>query len=88
MFAAMTKITRDAFQGKKFTGERDNTDKRRLAPKKRDRANTAKPPRTRAGATYPGGKFLRRARKTLSARVAAFDAVKDKANQTKPGALK
>lgn len=63
-------------------------------PKGHKPNNTAKPPRTRAGKTYPGGRPLRRA----LARLAASTAFYEKAGQgkskkgtiafTKPGAMK
>ncbi len=81
----MTKITRDAAQGKPFTGERDLTDNRRLNPRKSNRNKTAKPSRTRPGQSFPGGKHLRRALARLSARQNAFD-TKD-ASRTKPGSM-
>lgn len=79
----MTAITRAAFQGK--TAERDMSDKRGLAKRKRDRAKTSEPPRTRDGKTFPGGRTLRRRLKNLSARQAAFVA---KVDRTKPGSMK
>lgn len=88
MFAAMTKITRDAFQGKKFTGERDNTDNRRLNPRKRDRAKTSATPRTRSGKEFPGGKRLRAALKTLTARQKAFDPGAKGHQGRKPGSMR
>lgn len=78
----MTKITRDGFQGKIVTFERDNADKRGLAPRKRDRANNTKPARTRDGAKFPGGKHMRHAYATLSARRNSA-----KAGKTLPGSL-
>lgn len=43
-------------------------DRRELLPRKKDRANTAKPPRTREGKEYPGGKHMRRALAKLAMR--------------------
>jgi hypothetical protein len=75
-----TKITQRAFRGEPYTGERDLTDNRRLNPRKSNRSKTAKPARTRAGASFPGGKHLRRALARLSARQNA-------ATGTKPGSM-
>ena len=46
----------------------DTIDNRKLAPRKRDRNNTAEPARTRPGQTYPGGKHMRRALAKLALR--------------------
>lgn len=46
----------------------DHYDNRRLAPRKKDRSNTAKTPRTRPGKEYPGGKHMRRALAKLALR--------------------
>lgn len=43
-------------------------DHRKLAKRKKDRANTAEPARTRPGQTYPGGKHMRRALAKLAMR--------------------
>jgi hypothetical protein len=43
-------------------------DRRNLAPRKKDRANTAEPARTRPGQTYPGGKHMRKALAKLALR--------------------
>lgn len=62
-------------------------------PKNHKPKNTTKAPRTREGKTYPGGRFLRRALKSLAARQAAYEAsktsVKGKAANsfTKPGSM-
>ncbi len=47
---------------------------------------TTESPRTRPGATYPGGKLLRRARKRLAARIAAYESSKSQSG-TRPGSL-
>ncbi len=83
MFHHMTAITRAAMQGK--TAERDMSDKRRLAKRKKDRANNTASPRTRDGKEFPGGRELRRRLKTLSARQKAFD---PSAKGRKPGSMK
>lgn len=70
----MTAITRAQFQGDK-PAERDMSDKRKLSPRKKDRANNTKPARTRDGATHPGGRTMRRVLATLHARRSA--ALKD-----------
>jgi hypothetical protein len=84
MFGHLTKITRAALQGKAFTGERDATDNRRLNPRKSQRADTAKAPRTRPGASFPGGKHLRKALTRLSARRNAFANPDDSRNKNTP----
>lgn len=87
--AFMTKITRDAFNGKAFTGEREAVDHRSLRPKGK-RANNTKPPRTRSGKNFPGGKALRKAHEILSARQRSFDAAdgRVKNSRTRPGSMR
>lgn len=46
----------------------EHYDRRNLEPRKKDRANTAEPARTRPGQTYPGGKHMRRALAKLALR--------------------
>lgn len=46
----------------------DHYDHRKLAKRKKDRANTAEPPRTRPGKEFPGGKHMRRALAKLAMR--------------------
>ena len=79
----LTTITRAMFEGKAAPTERDLTDNRRLAPRKSNRANNTKSPRTRDGQKFPGGKHLRRALAKLSLRKNAV--VKD---QKLPGSMK
>ena len=67
MFHFMTAVTRAQMAGDK-PAERDMSDKRRLSPRKKDRANNTKPARTRDGATHPGGRTMRRVLATLSGR--------------------
>lgn len=82
----MTAITRAAMQGK--TAERDMTDKRGLVTRKKNRANNTKPARTRDGQSFPGGRPLRRALKSLSIRQNNFtDNVKGHQG-TKPGSMR
>ena len=57
--AFATSMTRRMYQGKP-AGEPDMT--------KKKRNKTSEPARTRAGATYPGGRSLRRAFRKLAAR--------------------
>lgn len=61
--AFATSMTRRMYQGKP-AGEPDATKK--YPPKKRNK--TSEPARTRSGATYPGGRSLRRAFRKLAAR--------------------
>ena len=46
----------------------EHYDHRNLAPRKKDRKNTAETPRTRPGKEYPGGKHMRRALAKLAMR--------------------
>jgi len=48
---------------------------------------TSKPPRTRDGKNFPGGRHLRRALKNLSARQNSFVAATKGHQQTKPGSM-
>lgn len=66
MYHYMTATTKAALQGK--TAERDMADHRKLTPRKKNRANNTKPPRTRDGKSFPGGRTLRRTLANLSAR--------------------
>ncbi len=83
----LTKITKGLFQGKHLNDiERDMTDHRQLNARKKNRANNTKPPRTRDGQTYPGGKAMRRALANLARRQNEFNSMKDASSYTKPGA--
>jgi len=68
--------------------ERDMTD-RRVKRQRGHVKNRSPSPRTRLGATYPGGKVLRRALAKLSRRQAVFDNLdmKKKAAETRPGSM-
>lgn len=78
-----TKTTLAMFAGK--TPERDMTDNRRLNPRKKSRANNTEPARTRPGATYPGGKAMRRSLANLARRTNDYNTSKDQESLTKPG---
>ena len=73
--------------GKTGATERNNTDRRGLAPRKRDRNNTAKRAETRPGKNFPGGRHMRRVLKNLSARQTAAARDKDQSRK-KPGSMK
>lgn len=80
----LTKMTKGLFAGQHINSiERDMSDHRRLAPRKRDRNNTAKPPRTRDGQTYPGGKHMRKVLAKLGKRQA-----NSPQEGNKPGSMK
>lgn len=62
-------------------------------PKNHKPNNTCKTPRTRDGATYPGGRVLRKRMARLSARVADYERTKASSKKgasgyNKPGSLK
>lgn len=60
-----------------------STDNRQLNPRKKDRANNTKSPRTRDGKSFPGGRTMRRNLKNLSARQNGSG----KPGRTKPGSM-
>lgn len=82
-----TKTTLALMQGKHPNNvERDMTDHRKLNPRKRLRANNTEPARTRPGATYPGGKAMRKSLANLARRTNDFNSSKAQESLTKPGA--